>query len=429
MNINKTILFFVFALFLSGCDTDDNDPTSTSTPAIPKSLSITSDKLEVEVGDVITLTVKDDQDNDVTSLSTILVDGESNTGNTFSPPASGSYEINATYLSLTSNVISVTAIEPVSLTTINVTVSESVVFIERTIAFSAEAVYSDNSIIDKTSESKFYVDDVLISGNEYTRDQEGTIEVKAEFESIISSAAQVEFVYRPSDGFSKKAVVEDYTHTLCGWCPKVSYAASLVEAKTDKVFFVYIHSVSSGALSNDFGIQMINANNIMAWPTPYIDRSTEWTGPQQKDHLNEALDAASGTVNVGLAVGSTLNGSTLQMTISTGFLEDMTDVKLVVFVLEDGVIADQSNYTSYYGGGNTITDFEHNGVLRYAATDVFGDTTPSTIGIHEQSFTVDLSSYGVLDPSKTAVIAMLVNETGRALNAQYAPANQTQNFD
>ena len=429
MNITKTILFFVFALFLSGCDTDDNDPTSTSTPAIPKSISITSDKLEVEVGDVITLTVKDDQDNDVTSLSTILVDGESNTGNTFSPPASGSYEINATYLSLTSNVISVTAIEPVSLTTINVTVSESVVFIERTIAFSAAAVYSDNSIIDKTSESKFYVDDVLISGNEYTRDQEGTIEVKAEFESIISSAAQVEFVYRPSDGFSKKAVVEDYTSVRCHFCPRTKYAASLVKAQTDKAFFVniYLNSAST-ELDNEFAEQMHSDNNVRGYPTPFIDRTgIEWSYPQP-ERLNEVLDAASGTANVGLAVESTLNGSTLQMTISTGFLEDMTDVKLVVFVLEDGVLSLQRNSTEYYAPG-WIDDFEHNDVLRYAATDVFGDTTPSTIGIHEQSFTVDLSSYGVLDPSKTAVIAMLVNETGRALNVQYAPANQTQNFD
>jgi hypothetical protein len=43
---------------------------------------------------------------------------------------------------------------------------------------------------------------------------------------------------------------------------------------------------------------------------------------------------------------------------------------------------------------------------------------------------VNLSSYGVLNPSKTGILAMLVNDNARVLyNAQYAPSNETQDFD
>jgi hypothetical protein len=169
--------------------------------------------------------------------------------------------------------------------------------------------------------------------------------------------------------------------------------------------------------------------NITGFPTAYIDRADTWTYPEP-NNVSQALDAAEGTVDVGLAIESSLTGSTLDITIYQGFLQNMTNVKLLVFVLEDGIIANQSNYTSYYGGASTITDFEHNGVLRYVATDIMGDTTTSTIGIHEQSFSVNLSSQGVQDPTKTGVLAMLVDDSARVLyNAQYAVANESKAFD
>ena len=60
----------------------------------------------------------------------------------------------------------------------------------------------------------------------------------------------------------------------------------------------------------------------------------------------------------------------------------------------------------------------------------FGDSTPSTVGSHEETYSVDLSSYGVEDYEKTTVLAMLVDNTGKVvLNAQFAEVNLTQSFD
>ena len=418
------LFYFTFISVLCSCSS-----LSEETPTGPTSMSITSDKSTLELGETVTFTVVDDEDDNMTSQSTILVDGVAISGSTFTPAAVGNFEIKATYLSVNSNVIYVRANGPVILSSIVVTLSSTPIFIGNTLTLAATAVYTDNSTVNITSETEFYVDDMLISGNEYIGAQSGTSEVKAVFESTTSSVFQVQVV-DPSNlpsSFSKKAIVEDFTGTWCGYCPRVSYAASLVEEQTDKVFVVGVHN--GDQMANSFGGALEEEFSIPGFPTAYVVRANIWTYPEPSN-VDQALNAAEGTVNVGLAIDSSLTGSILDFKVYQGFLENMTDVKLVVFVLEDGILADQSNYTSYYGGASTVTDFEHNGVLRYSATDVMGDPTTSTLGVHEKTFSVDLSSYDVLVPENTGILAMLVDDSGKVLyNAQYVIAGQNQDFD
>jgi len=331
------LFYFIFISVLSSCSS-----LSEETPSI----SITSDKSTLEVGETITFTVVDSEDVNITSQSVILIDGNSIAGSTFVPLQAKTYEATSSYESLVSNKIDFTATIPSS--------------------------------------------------------------------------------------FSKKAVVEDFTGTWCGYCPRLSYAASLVEEQTDKVFVVGVHNRDQ--MANSFGSALEGEFSISGFPTAYIDRANKWQG-NQPSNIEQALNAAEGTVNIGLAIESSLTGSVLDFKVYQGFLENMTDVKLVVYVLEDGILANQINYTSYYGGVgssgvSTIVDFEHNGGLRYAATDVMGDPTTSTAGVHEKSYSVDLSSYDVLVPENTGVLAMLVDDSGKVLyNAQYVIAGKNQDFD
>jgi len=328
----RMLFYFIFISVLSSCSS-----LSEETPSI----SITSDKSTIQVGETVTFTVVDSEDVNITSQSVILIDGNSIAGSTFVPLQAKTYEATSSYESLVSNKIIITATLPSS--------------------------------------------------------------------------------------FSKKAVVEDFTGTWCGWCPRLSYAASLVEEQTDKVFVVGVHNRDQ--MANSFGSALEQEYIITGFPTAYIDRANKWQG-NQPFNIEQVLNAAEGTVNVGLAIESSLTGSVLDFKVYQGFLENMTDVKLVVFVLEDGILAAQSNNTSYYEGARPIVDFEHNGVLRYAATDVMGDPTTSTAGVHEKSYSVDLSSYDVLVPENTGVLAMLVDDSGRVLyNAQYVIAGQNQDFD
>ncbi len=328
----RMLFYFMFISVLFSCSS-----LSEETPSI----SITSDKSTLEVGETVTFTVVDSEDVNITSQSVILIDGNSISGSTFVPLQAKTYEATSSYESLVSNKIDITATLPSS--------------------------------------------------------------------------------------FSKKAVVEDFTGTWCGWCPRLSYAASLVEEQTDKVFVVGVHNRDQ--MANIFGSTLEQEYIITGFPTAYIDRANKWQG-NQPNNIEQVLNVAEGTVNVGLAIESSLEGSVLEFKVYQGFLENMTDVKLVVFVLEDGILANQSNNTSYYEVARPIVDFEHNGVLRYAATNVMGDPTTSTKGVHEKSYSVDLSSYNVLVPENTGVLAMLVDDSGRVLyNAQYVIAGQNQDFD
>ncbi len=429
MNLSKLFYFFIITVLFS-CSSPSSDVIDDSTdPAGPTSISLTSDKSTLEVGETVTFTVIDNEDENVTSQSAILINGNSISGSTFMPLEAGTYEATSTYESLVSYKVYVTATEPVTLTSVIISTSSNAVFIGAQVTFSATAVYSNGTTQDKTSESEFFIDDVLISGNEYTSSQEGAVVAKAVFDSMSSSDISIAVV-DPSNlpsSFSKKAVVEDFTGTWCGYCPRVSYAASLVEEQTDKVFVVGVHN--GDQMANSFGGALENEYSITGFPTAYIDRANTWTYPEPSN-VDQALNAAVGTVDVGLAIESSLTGSILDFKVYQGFLQNMTGVKLVVFVLEDGILANQSNYTSYYGGASTVTDFEHNGVLRYSATDVMGDPTTSTLGIHEKTFSVDLSSYDVLVPENTGILAMLVTQTGRVLlNAQFVAANENKPFD
>ena len=427
MNLSKLFYFFIITVLFSCSSPSDETPIVD--PSGSTSISLTSDKATLEIGETITFTVTDNEDENVTSQSTILINGTSISGSTYVPLEAGSYEANATYESLESFKIYFTATAPITLTSVNITASSNAVFIGSSVTFTAKAIYSDGTIQDKTSESEFYLDDVLISGNEYTGPQAGIVIARAVFDSTSSSdlpVAVIDPLSLPAS-FSKKAVVEDFTGTWCGWCPRVSHAASLVEEQTDKVFVVGVHN--GDQMANSFGSAMENEYSIAGYPTAYVDRANEWTYPEPSN-VDQALNAAVGTADVGLAIASSLTGSVLDFTVYQGFLESMTGVKLVVFVLEDGILANQTNYTSYYGGASTITNFEHNGVLRYAATDVMGDPTTSTAGVHEKSYSVDLSSYDVLVPENTGVLAMLVDDSGKVLyNAQYVIAGQNQDFD
>lgn len=413
---------FVLACSSNGNGIDPDDDTISS-------IVISADSNLLETGETVNFTVIANTGKDVTSSSAITVNGNVITGSSYTPSESGSYSVKATYESIQSNFLIVDVTDPITLVSVQVTATPTAVFVGDVVTFTATAVYSNNNTLDVTEDSEFSVDGNAITGTEYTTTAVGTIQVIASYEGVESDLAEIQVIDRsslPAD-FTKKAVIEDYTGTWCGWCPRVSYAISLVEDQTDKVFAIGIHN--GDVMANSFGGQMEAAFNISGFPTAYIDRSSTWTFPEPSNFA-QAVSAATGTTDLGLAISNTISGTTMDINVKTAFVANKDNIKLVVFVLEDNIIANQINYTDYYGGASTITGFEHHGVLRYSATAVLGDAITSTIGIHEYDYTVNLASYNVSDVNKTSVVAMLVDQTGKVvLNAQKVLVGLTQAFD
>ncbi|MBL4604639.1 MAG: Omp28-related outer membrane protein [Flavobacteriaceae bacterium] len=428
-----TIFTIVFLFACSGSGEDDlpgdgNGDNSGGGGTPITSITITSDKTSMIEGQTVTFNVSANTGASVTSQSIISVDGTPITGNTYTPMTTGDLSVMAAYENLTSSAITI-AVDPIELTSVIVSANTTAIFIGSDVTFTATARYNNGTSFDKTSESSFYVDNAVITGNEYTGANEGTVAVKATFSSMTSSDININIV-DPANlptSFTKNGVVEDFTGTWCGWCPRVTYAYSLVKAQTDKVFFVGVHT--GDVMQNSFSSALDNAYGVNSYPTAYVNRTTLWSSPET-NNVSQAVDAAQGTTDVGLAINSSLSGTALTIDIEAGFLDSKSDAKIVVFVLEDKVQANQENYTSYYGGVSTIVNYEHNGVLRYAATGIFGDPIQSTIGIHTKNYTVDLANYNVSDVQNVGIIVMLVEIDGRTIyNVQYAKINENKPFD
>ena len=432
MKTFKQIHFIaIFAtLFLFSCSSSEESGGTVTPPPVSTvtSIVLSSDKTSFDEGESVLFAVKTNLNTTVTSESSFKVNGTSISGNTYTPPSPGNYTVVATHSTFTSNQISLTVNEVATVTSIEITSSELALAIGQVTNFTVVATYSDGSTEDKTADSQYVVNNSVFNGNSYLATTAGTVTAKATFSSLTSNeiTLQVSDVSLPSS-YTKKAIIEDYTGTWCGWCPRVSYAIGLVEAETDKVFAVGAHI--GDAMENTYSSALKNAFGVTGYPTAYVNRAAEWDYPEPSN-VAQAVNAAQGSTNVGLAVGASLDGNTMNVLVSTGFAESVSGTKLVVFVLEDGILANQANYTSYFGGGSNLSNFEHNHVLRYAATDVLGDAITNATGLEHLSFAINLSSNGVANFANTGVLALLVDATGKVvLNAQYTKVNQSTSFD
>lgn len=89
-----------------------------------------------------------------------------------------------------------------------------------------DAITFNAKLPDRTSvtgESDFYVDGVKLAGNTFTSTTAGEYEAYVIYKTVESrktTVGVVDKVEAPSS-YSAKVLVEDYTGTWCGYCPRV----------------------------------------------------------------------------------------------------------------------------------------------------------------------------------------------------------------
>ena len=156
---------------------------------------------------------------------------------------------------------------------IKVTMSTEYLELENEIVFQ---VFSDKNKI-LTSESKFFVNNQEISGNTYRGSTEGDFTVNAKYGQLTSPTKTFdvipEIVY-----YQANVLVEDYTGTWCGWCPRVSEAIRLLKLESDKISVVAIHVgdnmeiAAANTLTSTFGVN--------SYPHVKLNRNSQWGGDQ-----------------------------------------------------------------------------------------------------------------------------------------------------
>ena len=280
------------------------------------------------------------------------------------------------------------------------------------------------------SVSTFFVNGTAITTNSYTFATAGTYLVKATYQSATSNIIEVTVTNPPTTNqFVSRVLVEEYSGTWCGNCPRILYGTQLLKEQTDKEVSVQIHLFNNDPYITTQGNQLATSLGINGVPTGKINRTINWTGPQYQN-VAQVINEIKPSATSGLSIDSNLAGNTINATVEMGFVNTNSNVKLVVYLVEDNLFHTQSNYSSnLYGGLSSIPNFEYDGVLRYIATSLNGDaiTVNGTAVTSNFSFAVPSN---VVATSQLKLVAFLTDATtGSVLNVRQGVLGTNQSLE
>jgi len=321
-----------------------------------------------------------------------------------------------------------------SISDVIITADSSVKLVNNTITFTVK----DNLGTNLTSDAVFYVNNVAIEGNTFTSAVTGTFEVKANYLGISSVPLIVTFTDGTETNFVKRLLVEDYTGTWCGYCPRVAFAIEQLHAQSENVVAVAIHRPSSNMSSavydpyNYDTTELEDLINVPGYPKGMLNRTTQWGFPEP-DNIAQAIALTQGeNPKLGLALQPVINGRNISLTVKTQFSKNFENLKLVVYVLENGLVYAQHNYTDYYNSEDVIQNYTHNHVLRGCLTPLLGENISNSEsvlnGIYTKTFNAPLPA-SVTNAANVEFVAFVVDATGKTVNVRKAAAGNTQEFE
>jgi len=425
-----SVFFLAFSLIIFNCSGDDNEDGGGNQIT---SVSVSSNISSQEVNNTFIFTATANTGSNITSTSTFKVNGNAISGNTFTPATEGSYTINATYGTFTSSQITIIATaEEQPITSIALSANATTLTIGENFVFTV----TGNNGEDVSSSSALTVDGADIPGISYLAATVGTFTAQATYDVFTSNELSITVLPTPIV-FTKNVLIEDYTGAWCGYCPRVAYGIELVEAQTTRAIPVAIHrGTSSGSYYDPFSFDanvLEDMINLQGYPTAMLNRTTEWNFPEP-NNVSQVVNMTGDDAELGLAINSTLSGTDMYIDVSVKFGSDFSSeaLKLVVYLLEDDLILNQVNYTSYYGGADPIVNFEHDNVLRTSLTNLLGDAIPSGDTGQEDIYTTNFSLVvpsNISDSSKVSVVAFIINSSNGAINSRVSHLGDTQNFE
>lgn len=409
--------------------TVENEGAASQPTAITLSSSAASSK--TNVNEPVTFKVMGDNGTEYTSLSTIKINGESIEGNQHTFTQGGTSEITAVYNDLNSNTLALEVLASNYLS-----LNKNKVLRGQEVSFDFFGSNGEKATADAT----FYVNGNAISGNTFSSGNAGVFEVTAKNASGVETEAKTFEVFIPK----RKALFEDYTGTWCGWCPRVTNAVLLLKEKTEDLAVVALHFQDKMEL---YGAgKLISHFQIEAFPHARLNRTSVIPFPEdEEEQLQTVLDIAGVESPYSIAINTNLKSNGLEIKVK---LISETQIpqghKLVVYILQNGVIFPQANYLNnnpesrWYLKGDPIKTFVHDDVLEVSLTDIFGDKLEAIPAYQEAEFTfgpVDLSKYAYAlngnyyNPHNFEVVAILTSEDNTALNAQKVTAGHNVEFE
>ena len=310
-----------------------------------------------------------------------------------------------------------------TISSIQIFISEDEIIVGNTIFFSAV----DNKSKNITSEVKFYVNNTEIPGSSHTFNDIGTFEVYAKFQNIQSQKEDIIVNPVPIE-YKKYVLVEDYTGTWCGYCTRVSYALEQLEKQTNDAVIIAIHQgdpIAFGQVNS-----LMNSFNVTGLPTAIVDRGARWT-PPEPNNLTQVTGKLSRKAYAALAMESSLSGRTLTIKVKLKMGYNYKALRLGLYILEDGLVHDQRNWTSYYTG-DPIANFEHNHVLRNSITNILGNQIASDQVGHDKEYEKEFEYFipNAYNKDNIKMVAFVTEVSNKeAINVRSSKIGETQVFE
>lgn len=276
---------------------------------------------------------------------------------------------------------------------------------------------------DVTDQATFYVDNIQLTDNTFTTLKQGSFGCYAEYKGSKSSILYFSSSEVPV--FVKNILIENYTATWCGYCPRVHDAIKDAMGSSSHIVPIAIHGSNDPYYFTSIGT-LAGAYNVSGYPTAVIDRDYSWPYPEEFDGLSRALDKNAA---LGISISNSVSGTDIQSVVKVKFGKTFEeDLKIGVCLLESNLIYDQTNYYDD-GRGDPIEDYEHDHVLRSYGTDLFGDAIIDATTENSEStlnITFDMTDYVT---ENCSVVAFVINEDGKVLNAQIAAYSETVDYE
>jgi len=282
-----------------------------------------------------------------------------------------------------------------------------------------------------------YANGKVISSPVYTTDNLGMVTFKAEYSNLESETVDVVF----HDGtlttnYVKRVLIEDYTGTWCGWCTRLSDAIKKVDEQTDKAVFVAIHRAPSGTqdpYNYEEAAVLEQTLSAAGYPKGFLNRLTQWEFPEN-ENIGQALALTQGAnPKLGLKLESSIDGNTINLKVDVEFARDFENLRMVVYVLENGLVYPQVNYSSsLYGGENPVEDYVHDYTLRETLTDILGDDVPAENTRLGQSYSKDFQfnvPENIENSNNIDFVAFIIDEDGHALNSRKSSLGESQAYE
>ncbi len=298
----------------------------------------------------------------------------------------------------------------------------------------------DRSGNDITDNVTFYVDETAQTNNQISFSATGIHNVKAKITidgELLESNELSVAVTNPRH--STKILVEDFTGTWCVNCPRVAFHLEEAVQQNNKIIPMAVHNrgfETDPFHFSDFGVFRTNYG-INSFPTALCNRNFNWNDNSGTAQLSAELAKSQA---LGLSVNSSVNGNNINIEVKTRFDLDLKDLDLflVVCITENGLIADQANATSFYGGQNPIPNFVHNHTLRVALTGVNGTPIPHDQTDISHEFVYNFSGAipsEIADINNCEIVAFVGEDAEtspakiKVINIQKANVGVFQDFD